>query len=588
MAYEKPITIKDAIIAIADDKFLLPAIQREFIWGTEQIESLFDSLMKSFPISTFLFWKVQSVNVHKFKFYRFLKNYHERDSRHNIEASFSNNHDITAVLDGQQRLTSIYIALMGEYSERLTHHSRKSDHAYPPKTLHLNLLGKRNIDNFEYEFRFLTQKETVKKDTNHYWVPVKKVLQFSQYEDAADWVSDLIDDLSEEFGEPLGKEIKKESRKKFCNLYRVICEKEVINYYLETSPEIEKVLQIFIRINQGGTQLSYSDLLLSIATAQWKTLDARKEIHSFVDLINDIDQGFNFSKDFVLKCCLVLAKIENIAFKVDNFTSQNMSIIEDKWNSISFYIELTINLISQLGFNNKILKSANSLIPIAYFLSSKNIGSEVLNSSSFQNNRDNIKLWLIRALLKKHFGGATDTLHYSYFSIIDKCDERFPLNSIFSHFQGTNKSLDFYPEDIDNLLSSNYGSTNSSLILLLLHPSHRDCRYHVDHIFPKKILSLRSLSKLGYHDIDAKEYSELCNQLPNLQLLHATPNMEKGTTMPEDWLSQSYPNQQQINLHKQLNLIPVDITLSLDNFKEFFHERSLLIRSNLKSILDLN
>ena len=588
MAYEKPITIKQAIEAIADDKLLLPAIQREFIWGTEQIESLFDSLMRNFPISTFLFWKVKSENVHQFKFYRFLKNYHERDSRHNIEASFSNNYDITAVLDGQQRLTSLYIGLMGEYSERLAHHSRKSDHAYPRKTLHLNLLGKRDIDNLEYEFRFLTQKETGKKDPNHYWVAVNKVFEFSQYEDAADWVSDLIDDLSVEFDAPLDKEIKKESRKKFCNLYRVICEKEVINFYLETSPEIEKVLQIFIRINQGGTQLSYSDLLLSIATAQWQNLDARKEIHSFVDSINDIGQGYNFTKDFVLKCCLVLAKIENIAFKVDNFTSQNMSIIEGKWHSISFYIELTINLISQLGFNNKILSSANSLIPIAYFLSTKNIGSEVLHSRSFQNDRENIKLWLIRALLKKHFGGATDTLHYSYFRIIDKIGTSFPLDSIFSHFQGTNKSLEFYPEDIENLLCSIYGSKNSSLILLLLYPSQLDFSYHVDHIFPKKLLSERSLSKLGYNEIVAKEYSLLCNELPNLQLLHATPNMEKGIEIPEDWLSKNYPDKQQINLHKQLSLIPSDITLNLENFKDFFQKRSSLIRSNLERILGLN
>ena len=99
-----------------------------------------------------------------------------------------------------------------------------------------------------------------------------------------------------------------------------------MNFFLEKSEELDKVLQIFIRINQGGTKLSYSDLLLSIATAQWKKLDASKVIHEFVDKINDIGKGFNFNKDFVLKSCLVLADIKDIKFKVDNFSSENMSV----------------------------------------------------------------------------------------------------------------------------------------------------------------------------------------------------------------------------------------------------------------------
>ena len=48
---------------------------------------------------------------------------------------------------------------------------------------------------------------------------------------------------------------------------------------------------IFIRRNSGGTTLSYSDLLLSIATSQWRTLDARKEVHRLVDDLNQIGPG---------------------------------------------------------------------------------------------------------------------------------------------------------------------------------------------------------------------------------------------------------------------------------------------------------
>ena len=83
MAYEKPITIREAIVSIQNQEYILPAIQREFVWNTRQIELLFDSILRDYPISTFLFWKVKAENVEKFKFYRFLPFYHQRDKRHN-------------------------------------------------------------------------------------------------------------------------------------------------------------------------------------------------------------------------------------------------------------------------------------------------------------------------------------------------------------------------------------------------------------------------------------------------------------------------------------------------------------------------
>jgi len=105
---------------------------------------------------------------------------------------------------------------------------------------------------------------------------------------------------------------------------RNIIHQGTISFYLEESEELDKVLQIFIRVNSGGTKLSYSDLLLSIATAQWKEKDAREAIHDFVDEINVIGDGFKFNKDLILKGCLVLSDLNHVRFKVDNFTKSNM------------------------------------------------------------------------------------------------------------------------------------------------------------------------------------------------------------------------------------------------------------------------
>lgn len=70
---------------------------------------------------------------------------------------------------------------------------------------------------------------------------------------------------------------------------------ETISYYLEESTELDKVLNIFIRVNSGGTPLSYSDLLLSFATAQWQDKDARESINEIVDELNEVGRGFNLT-----------------------------------------------------------------------------------------------------------------------------------------------------------------------------------------------------------------------------------------------------------------------------------------------------
>ena len=75
----------------------------------------------------------------------------------------------------------------------------------------------------------------------------------------------------------------------------------VVHYYQEESADLERVLNILHRVNSGGTILSYSDLLLSLATAQWKDRDARRDINDLIDDLNDLGQGFNISKELVLK-----------------------------------------------------------------------------------------------------------------------------------------------------------------------------------------------------------------------------------------------------------------------------------------------
>lgn len=160
MSFQVPVTVAEAIGAIERNQYVLPAIQREFIWSAGQITRLFDSLMRGYPIGSFLFWKIQADNVQQFQYYRFMDRYHARDHRHNEPITLTGNHDVTAVLDGQQRLTAINIGLKGTYADKLPYRWWKSPDAFPERRLYLNLMPEEGDEaELAYHFRLLREAD---------------------------------------------------------------------------------------------------------------------------------------------------------------------------------------------------------------------------------------------------------------------------------------------------------------------------------------------------------------------------------------------------------------------------------------------
>ena len=116
MAFQTPITIKEAIDKINRNEYLLPSIQREYEWTQKQVVELFDSLMKEYPINSFLFWKVDRNIVSEYVFYEFIKDYNEFDNNKTKLHNVTGQQEVIAILDGQQRLSSLFIALKGSYA----------------------------------------------------------------------------------------------------------------------------------------------------------------------------------------------------------------------------------------------------------------------------------------------------------------------------------------------------------------------------------------------------------------------------------------------------------------------------------------
>lgn len=81
-----PKTISEVVQDYLNRHTFLPAIQREYVWGTYDIEKLFDSIMGDYPISTFLFWKIREEKKHEWTAYEFIRDF-DKENPHNKEAS---------------------------------------------------------------------------------------------------------------------------------------------------------------------------------------------------------------------------------------------------------------------------------------------------------------------------------------------------------------------------------------------------------------------------------------------------------------------------------------------------------------------
>ena len=578
MSFEKALTIKECIENIHRKKYLLPAIQREFVWDTRQIERLFDSLMCDYPIGSFLFWYVEKQKSNDFQFYEFIRKYHQRDERHNPKADINGEEDITAILDGQQRLTALYLGLKGTYAYKLPRKQWNNDYAFPKRELHLNLLKQSNNGDLEYDFKFLTYEDANKRDENNFWFRAGDILNINEHYKVNDYLIENELNKSENF---------KFANKTLFKFHNKIYYDETINYHLEKSEKLDKILNIFIRVNSGGTQLSYSDLLLSIATAQWQEKDAREEITKFVDEINNIGDGFNFDKDFVLKTCLILSDFTDIAFKVDNFNKENMLTIEKNWDNISEAISLTIKLVSNYGYNRDTLTSNNAIIPISYYLMKKNLPNNFVLSSNYLDDRKKIQKWLIISLLKRIFSGQPDNVLRPTRQILSDNFSSFPFNEIIEKFKGGSKSLIFDDDEIENLLFYQYGKSYTFSTLALLYPS-LDFRnkFHLDHIFPKSLFTKKKLLGKGIEEQKIEFYLDNFNYLANLQLLEGIPNQEKSDMDFNEWLFNAYPNEQERKDYMKKHYIP-NIDLSLQNFENFIDEREKLMNEKFKLMLKL-
>lgn len=538
MAFERPLTIMEALAEIDKNHYALPALQREFVWSPSQICTLFDSVMKGYPIGSFLFWKLEPQTARDFKFYRFMRDYHQRNNPYCEEFPVQTQGPKVAVLDGQQRLTAFNIALFGSYALKKKYARHDSARSYPLKRLYLNLLkdpmeqrepGDALTERQDHDFQFLTQKEAERRDAQACWFLVADVRA----------MSDPYECMEHVMGLGLDPQPARRATLVLSRLHKVL-NTPLVSYYMEQDQDLDKVLTVFIRINSGGTKLSYADLLLSIATTQWESIDARKAINDLVETMNHYgaEQHFTFNKDFVLKAGLVLTRRPNVKFTAANFTAENMQRIEQEWPRIVEALHLTAQLLQDYGFGRRHMRATSSAIVIAYYLYHRGYDQSFLERAAHADERAEIRRWLVQMSLSGIWGGSFADIFLP--RIPEHFDEQgtFSAQALFALTRRLGRDPYLDSDAIEQLLETTYNDKNAYLLLSLVFDSIQahTARAQVDHIYPRALMRAKKLEKLGLSQEEAQRLEERANTLPNLWLLSKTTNQEKGAKLPLDWL----------------------------------------------------
>ncbi|RYF14110.1 MAG: DUF262 domain-containing protein [Oxalobacteraceae bacterium] len=405
MSY-KSITIAEALSQVNRSLFL-PAIQRPYVWKEDAIVSLFDSLLQAYPISSFLFWSIERENRRNWSIYKFNEQYREGEPWNDkVEPD---GRQVIFVLDGQQRLTSLLIGLRGSYTVREKYGRRDKAASYRARHLYFNLFQDPDAFNDEDEVtanRYGLKFSDVAPRSDHrqLWIKLGDILDLEHEERLVSY----MDERLTAGGDRVTREQLEIAETNLRRLHARVWLDRPISFYTEGSQDIDRVLAIFIRANDGGTKLSKADLLMSVVTTTWGDSYVRDEILGLVSRLNKgMGSEFSFDKDLVMRACLVLTELPTV-YSVANFNAHNMSAMSAKWPLIRKSLEGAVGLAARFGLNAATLTSTNTIIPIAYYLSLLD-GYQLDGTSSLDvNNRERIRRWLFSSLFNGVFGGNSD------------------------------------------------------------------------------------------------------------------------------------------------------------------------------------
>lgn len=560
---------KEALKLVKDRFLLLPDIQREYVWSMADIELLFDSIVDGYPIGACIFWKTNRniINQEKPNLYYFLRDF-EKDKSKNEKTPefFGEEGDYYIVLDGQQRVTSLNIALYGSYTAFKGGSGRKRDDPknWITRELYYNLEfyaknedKEKDDEHLPKRFIFLTSDEA--KDGKYY--KVKNLVQYDDSNPLLRWM------ISENYTEKAQDDLSRLHS-------RIVSSGAdgLIHYYCIAENTYDGALDIFVRVNSTGRKLSKSDLLFSTLSDGWK--DGKQNIDTILDSINNKGDRFSFSRDYLMRLMLVLVDAPT-NLNIKSFDRETIKKIRDDWDNLARALEKMVDMLVSIGLSDGFLTSYNATMPLVYYL---------YKGGSFKTDDDKkeARKFLSISMAKRLFGVASNDALKSTRSALQNydCKKGFTLELFSNVILTGNRTFKVSEDDVDFWLDHYVIGKNTYVILSLLYPELKlsQVSFHQDHCHPYVSFEKKQIRDLGLADETILDWQFKRNLLPNLQFLEGSENESKNKTPLKQW----------INNGNTIKFFPAGISLELKDFDGFFKARRELIKKELLLIFEIS
>ncbi len=565
----KEISIYEAMENIKNRKYVIPAFQREFVWRREQIEKLWDSILLDYPIATFLFWHLDDNNMsNDTLFGDFLTEAKFRNGKPKKDEAVAYrlsqidlSHTDTAVLDGQQRLTSLYLSLCGD-AYFLPKGTKWKNQGIPSKLLieldeqELNDLEQNDDEDLprkQYEFNNKKYGISFTSDITPISTQfeIKKLFtdEFRNQDTRAAAIENAI------------RRVPSASKEYARNLLNKLCTKiydeKLIRYLEITDMYQEDALEMFVRFNSGGTALKKSDITISILHAYWTSAKEK-----FDEVLRG--EYADFGTDFIIRSALMLYG----EVLKSNINKKAADSLKNNWEDFKSTLQKVEQLLA--GMNIKVSRFASSwnvLLPVIY---------SVHNNPDYLEDADGIKAYLARAVLFTYFQSGTTQKLNTIGKAFAKNDFRITVD-ILDQIKGLNVTED----GIATILDSEKGGRIAKEALYFLGLDWVGAtNYEQDHLHADRWFKGNRPGNITQETWF--EWVKKHNKLPNLQFLVKRQNGDKGAMTLQDYYDDLDENNKAAFKHQAM--IPEGASLDFNDFGDFYEKRKALLADKLRDL----
>ncbi len=566
MAIWKTYRIADAVTEIGEEKFVLPVIQRSLVWTEEKMELLFDTLLKGDSFGGVMVIEEEKQSKPLFNYRPFTRDGNFISSRQIDQLSQQQ----LFVIDGQQRLQSFYIGLKGSINGKVLYFDLYSDF------------------NTEYEFKFENDAAKLPKQSKenadrpvpeHLWYPAKGLLEklknTGRYKQVIKELIDLFGITNDNRKDHVEENVLS-FYENVLNSETLGISKVVINKTLPELDNRQRIVELFRRLNDGGTRLSSFDLVASILKGfSW-------EMEGFLQEMLEKYQDIGLSQDNLIKLIFLLQdnynkEMASIEGSDADFAIKNRERIKATIKAVKDFLECSKTYDYYKDGNRSFIP----LFFIAYHLFHKQIDDDRVahyfdNYDAGNGDFPLMKQWLYHSLINGVFR-SKGAGWIPYKTGIRKISETikhhknktFPIDELFQvYFNHPITFTKSYTKD-------NLDQLDSAFVYYLMYDRGRTIRTNdIDHIMPKSILEGK-----GY------DLAKI-NSIKNFQLLDYGTNRGTKNGKPfAEWVNNpDYVKDKAAFV--ALHLIPADESLwTEDRFEDFTSERAKLILAKLTTYL---